>query len=283
MHRPQTIFRLLPVAVGIGMLLSWAPAPAMGREDESQTKIEIGTTFALNSTVLRTARNVNVCLPLSYESSEENFPVVYLIDGGVQQDLLPVAGFGALATLSGQYEEFILVGVETLNRRYELTTPSKEPYDLSVIPTNGGAGNFRRFLVNEVQPFVDARFRTSGETAVLGESLAGLFIVDTFLHEPKSFDHYIAVSPSVWWKGGALARASADLLTAPGFPDACSLYLTVADEIDIKTPLAQIVSALEDHAPTGLTWWYEPLPTEHHNTIYHPATLDALRRIFAPE
>ncbi|MFT7478635.1 MAG: putative alpha/beta superfamily hydrolase, partial [Gammaproteobacteria bacterium] len=224
-----------------------------------------------------------VCLPLGYEDGDTSYPVVYLLDGGVQQDLLPVAGFAALATLSGQYEEFILVGVETINRSLELTTPSEVPYDLEVIPLNGDALKFRRFVVDEVQPFIDARFRTSHETAVLGESLAGLFIVETFLRAPESFDHYIAVSPSVWWEGKALARAAADLLAAPGFPTDRSLYLTVADEVDIKPPLTEIVSALTDHAPAGLTWWYEPLPNEHHHTIYHPATLDALRRIFAPE
>jgi len=57
----------------------------------------IGTGFPLESGVLGQTRTINVCLPAGYEHRDEAFPVLYLIDGGVQQDLVPVAGFGALA------------------------------------------------------------------------------------------------------------------------------------------------------------------------------------------
>ena len=57
---------------------------------------------------------------------------------------------------------------------------------------------------------IEARYRTSGESAVLGESLAGLFITETFLKEPAAFDHYIAVSPSMWWGGQELGQRGVD-------------------------------------------------------------------------
>jgi hypothetical protein len=42
----------------------------------------------------------------------------------------------------------------------------------------------RRFLRDESMPEVKSRYRTTKETAIIGESLAGLFVVDTFLLEP---------------------------------------------------------------------------------------------------
>jgi len=192
-----------------------------------------------------------------------------------------VAGFAALATLSGQYEEFILVGVETAERHFELTPPSELAYDLEQIPHNGGAEAFRLFIVEEVQPLIDSRYRTSGETAVLGESLAGLFIVHSFLTVPQSFDHYIAVSPSLWWQDGELAASAGQYLRAADFPEARSLFLTVADEADILHATKPLVDSLESSAPEQLRWWFQPMPEEHHHTIYHPATLNALRLIFA--
>lgn len=254
------------------------PPPLAGAAD-----IVIGTSFPLESEVLGQTRTINVCLPSGYADRSEAFPVLYLLDGGVQQDLLPVTGFGALATLSGQYEEFIVVGIQTDDRRYELTSPSALPYDLWQIPNNGGAEQFRHFITEEVQPWVDQRYRTTGETAVLGESLAGLFIVDTFLRAPASFDHYLAVSPSLWWEGQALAQSAAERFETGDLYAGRSLYLTVADETDILAAIEHLIIALEEHAPEQLTWWFEPLPEEHHNTIYHPATLTALRRIFGPE
>ncbi len=248
-----------------------------------QVDIVVGTRLPLDSKILGETRELSVYLPWNYEQRNEHFPVVYLIDGGAEQDFLPVAGLAALATLSAQYREFIVVGVKTNDRYYELTTPSELDYDRRQIPNNGGADDFRRFIAEEVQPFIDARYRSSGESAVLGESLAGLFIVDTFLRAPETFDHYIAVSPSLWWAGEALARSAPERLAAPDFPADRSLYLTVADEQDIQAGLEPLVAALAAGAPASLQWWFEPKPDEHHNTIYHPATVEALRLIFPPE
>ena len=198
-----------------GLLAACAtPPPPPPPVLEGATDIVLGVGYPLESEVLGETRTVNVCLPLGYDQRDEAFPVLYLIDGGVQQDLIPVAGFGALATLTAQYSEFIVVGIETRDRRFELTSPSTVPYDLWQIPRNGGAEQFRDFITAEVQPWIDQRYRTTGETAVLGESLAGLFIVDTFMHAPASFDHYIAVSPSLWWRDQALARSAAAIRVA---------------------------------------------------------------------
>ncbi|KIG16648.1 hypothetical protein DB30_04267 [Enhygromyxa salina] len=72
-------------------------------------------------------------------------------------------------------------------------------------------------------------------------------------------------------------------LQTEGFAAERSLYLSVADEVDIVESLRPLVAALDAHAPDDLTWWFEPMPDEHHHTIYHPATLRALRLIFGDD
>ncbi|MBF0664738.1 MAG: alpha/beta hydrolase, partial [Brevundimonas sp.] len=132
----------------------------------------------------------------------------------------------------------------------------------------------------EVQPFVEGRFRTSGETALMGESLAGLFVVETVLKAPEMFDHYVAVSPSLWWDGGRLARqAGAHLRDHSNDPR--TLILTLGDEGELmEAPMAALVANLRDHALPGLDWSYTPRPDESHATIYHGAALEAFRRLF---
>jgi hypothetical protein len=55
------------------------------------------------STVFDTTRTVNVFLPAGYATHDEPLPVLYLVDGGVRQDFIPLAGRAPLATLAGQY------------------------------------------------------------------------------------------------------------------------------------------------------------------------------------
>jgi len=253
------------------------PPPVVG-----ETDLVAGTSFPLASEIYGTARTINVYLPDGYGRNNDRYPVLYLVDGGFHQDYLPMAGMAALATLSGQYRAFILVGVQSENRQLELTAASTIPEDLEYLPVNGGAAEFRRHLADEVKPFIAANYRTSGEDAIIGESLAALFITETFLRAPHSFDHYIAVSPSLWWRDMGLSREAASLLQAESFPNDRSYYLTVADEGGMMIEsVERLAAALENHAPDGLNWWYEPMPDEHHHTIYNPATLRALRHIFA--
>jgi predicted alpha/beta superfamily hydrolase len=270
-------------AISLG-LAACQPAAAPAPDAPGETPITIGTRIVMDSPIYGTTRTITVSLPASYADGDgRGYPVLYVVDGGAQQDFVPMAGMAALAGLTRQYREFILVGVQTENRQVELTAPSDLAEDLRWIPQNGGAAQFRQHLMDEVKPWIEARYRTSGEDAIIGESLAGLFITETFLRAPDSFDHYIAVSPSLWWRHEGLSHEAADLLAAGDFAGR-SIYLTVADEGgDMQTSMDRLVAALEAGAPDDLVWWYDPMPNEHHNTIYNPAALQALRLTFEPE
>ena len=127
---------------------------------------------------------------------------------------------------------------------------------------------------------MEARYRTMGGGALIGESLAGLFTAETFLRTPQSFDDYIAISPSVWWDEGALAKASPADLERPGFVGK-RLYLSVGDEgAEMQDGVNRIVAALKAQPAGAPAWRYEPKPEERHDSIYHPAALSALRWLY---
>jgi predicted alpha/beta superfamily hydrolase len=269
-------------SVLIALSLLCAAASACSATETPRDLVS-GREFTLDSAVYGGPRKVCVRLPLGYDEDDRSFPVLYVVDGGFAQDFPPLAGMAALAGLTGQFRRFILVGVQTDNRYHELTVRSTVEEDLELNPDCGGAADFRRFLREEVLPWTRANFRTNGEAAVIGESLAGLFILETFLREPDLFTHYLAVSPSLWWRDMALSREAGDLLQAPGFAADRSLYMTLASEGGtMKDGVDRVVQALTDHAPAGLRWWYDPMPDEAHHTVYNPAVLRALRWVFAP-
>jgi len=226
-------------------------------------------------------REINVWLPPGYAESGQTYPVLYVLDGGQDQDFHHISGIAQLGTIVGTTRDVIVVGVASVDRRNELALPTEDAELIARYPTQGHSDRFRRFIGEEVQPFIESRLRTSGEAALMGESLAGLFVVETFLKEPQMFDAYVAVSPSLWWDGGRLARQSGAHLRDHS-NDPRTLILTLGDEGEMmQAPMDVLTANLRDHALPGVTWDFTPRPNESHATIYHGAALDAFRRLYA--
>lgn len=121
------------------------------------------------------------------------------------------------------------------------------------------------------------RFRT----AIIGESLAGLFVLETFFLEPGLFDIYIALSPSLYWNDMALVRGAGERLKALHSPEITLYFATAADD-DIDDAGNKLAEALRTHAPSSLKWHYEPRPDLLHSTIYRGASPGLLRKILGP-
>lgn len=261
---------LTPLSVGAAQPLALAAGDP----------IQFGTAYTLDSVVLKEKRHLNILLPASYADGKRSYPVLYLIDGGVKEDWFHIAGLVQLGELNGVTQEVILVGIEGTDRKRDLTSPSQDPLDIKELPTHGGADNFRSFLSTELKPFIEANFRTNAETGVIGESLAGLFIVETFLRQPGMFTHSIAISPSMWWNKQALSYQAADLVKAQK-PGQRSLHLAIGNEgAGMRDGLQRVIAALKAGASAGVTWDFHDMPAEDHHSIYHPAALPALRAAF---
>lgn len=257
----------------LALLLALLPLPALAQP--AGTSIVIGQSYKLPSTTMEAARTINVWLPPGYEKGTQRYPVLYLLDGGVDQDFHHISGLAQLGTIVGTTRDVIVVGIETVDRRNELAFPIVTDAKLKAdYPTAGQSERFRRFIADEVKPWVEKTYRTSGENALIGESLAGLFVVETMLRAPGLFDTHIAISPSLWWDNEALVKAAPALLPrARG-----RLWLTVADEQGMG--VAPFAKLLKERAPAGLVWSYAPRPDEAHATIYHGAALAAIRQLF---
>ncbi|HEX8643278.1 MAG TPA: alpha/beta hydrolase-fold protein [Allosphingosinicella sp.] len=260
-----------------------AAAPASAQPPAAEgTPIVTGTSYAIASRHLGGRRTINIRLPAGYERQpQRRWPVLYLLDGGVEQDFPHIAGIAQHADISWTFEPFILVGIESQRRPFELTFPATDERYGEVQRPNGGADAMRAFLREEVRPFVEGRVRASGEDIVMGESLAGLFVVETLLRAPDLFDSWIAISPSLWWnRGSLLAEAPALLPRHDARPR--RLYLTVANEGGThRSAIDGFVAALDAHAPAGLDWRFvDRSAAETHGSIYHAAALDALRGLY---
>lgn len=258
----------------LALTVHGAPAPAK--------PLVLGETFTIQSAVLKEERRINVYLPASYSSSPDvRVPVLYMPDGGMAEDFLHVAGLLQVLTGNGTMRPFMLVGIENTERRRDLTGPTENAQDKKIAPRVGGSAGFRAFLRDELFPQVEKRYRTTAERAIVGESLAGLFVVETLLLEPSLFDTYVAFDPSLWWNDGKLVDAAKSARSAKWSQK--TLFIATSDEPGIVAPAQRFVALLRAGDGPGPRLLYEPMPEEKHSTIYHPAALRAFRALFPVE
>ena len=249
----------------------------------SQTQpLVIGETFTLDSKALGETRRINIYLPPSYIANPSvRLPVLYMPDGGLTEDFLHVAGLVQVSVGNDTMRPFLLVGIENTQRRRDLTGPTENSEDRKIATQVGGSAAFRKFLREELMPQITANYRTTGETAIVGESLAGLFVIETFLLEPKLYDTYIAFDPSLWWNHQALVNAAEEQLRTWSAGEK-TLYFATSSDVSPADGPQRLAEMLGRVAQPTVHWYYEKLPAEKHSTIYHPAALQAFRKLFKP-
>ncbi|AKQ63924.1 putative esterase [Myxococcus hansupus] len=239
-------------------------------------------TFTLDSAKLKEPRPINVYLPPGYAASgDTRFPVLYMPDGGLKEDFPHLATTVDTAIRAGELRPVIIVGIENTVRRRDMTGPTTVATDLEVAPVTGGSATFRAFIHEELMPEVERRYRVTQERAIIGESLAGYFIVETFFLQPDLFDTYLALSPSLWWNAESLVNGAGEWLAT--HPDLrAGIYLSSADETDIGPAVARLQESLRANAPAGLKWEVEPRPDLRHDNIYRQSSPGVLRKWLPP-
>lgn len=167
------------------------------------------------SQFLQHPRTIIVYLPPDYASApERHYPVLYMHDG---QNLFDQAtGFmgqewqvdetAQKLITQGKLEPLIIVGIyNTGEQRIHEYTPTYDERKKA----GGLAGLYGRFLVEELRPFIDKRYRTQREpwnTGLGGSSLGGLVTLHLGLGYPHVFGKLLVMSPSVWWDHGVILR-----------------------------------------------------------------------------
>ncbi|RPD96201.1 alpha/beta hydrolase [Aureibaculum marinum] len=220
-------------------------------------------------------RVINIWTPPNYNNSTDSFPVLYMPDGGIKEDFPHIANTLNKLLSESKIPPMVLVGIENTERGRDLTGFSEAEYDKQFCPVTDGAKNFRAFISEELIPEINRKYRTNSRKGIIGESLAGLFVMETFFTKPNTFDFYIAMDPSLWWNNHYLAKNADSLLSK--FPDKnLKLWFTGSSAEDISKFTKSVEKTLKTSAPPKLTWKYSDKPNEKHNTIFRATKENAL-------
>jgi enterochelin esterase-like enzyme len=179
------------------MAIMGGPTLLFGGRDRDRVVVE--RLPPLESRLLGEPRLIDVYLPRAYRTDTlRTYPVLYANDG---QDMEAVDLAGALDSLqrAGHLAPLIVVAVHATERVLD--------YGTAYIPNAQGLGaradRYGQFLLTEVMPLIEARYRTRpgpASTAIMGWSLGGLSAFDLAWRHPERFSAVGAFSGSFWWR-----------------------------------------------------------------------------------
>ncbi len=167
----------------------------------------IGERLEYHSNVLNEDRMLNIYLPYGYSvDSAKTYPVIYLLDGSIDEDFLHIAGLVQFASYPwiNMIQESIVVGIENVDRKRDFCFPTTIAQDKIDFPTTGESEAFMTFIETELQPYINTAYKVTAEKTIIGQSLGGLLATEILAKKPDLFDNYIIVSPSLWWDNQSL-------------------------------------------------------------------------------
>lgn len=261
-------------------------------KQNTEKEIVIGVVDSLYSEVLKEQREIWIQAPKNFES-DKKYPVIYVLDAN-KNFYSVTAILKRLAPLT--MPQSIIVGITNTDRTRDFTPTNVSFQRGRKSETSGGAGNFIKFLDQELKPYINNKYPTENLNTIFGHSTGGLFVLYTFLNYENVFDNYLAIDPSLWWDKENLVKSaeekisSKDLKTKP-------LYVAVANSIgaamdtikvrkDKSVPTQQIRANLNFHDilvkhKSKLDFKWDYFKDEDHGGVVIPAQYNGLRALFS--
>ena len=245
----------------------------------NKTPFSIGETIEIHSKTLDENRILNIYLPNGYaQDSIKKYPVIYLLDGSVDEDFIHIAGivqFGSFSWIN-MLPESIVVGISNIDRKRDFTFPTNNKRDKKDFPTTGSSKNFINFIEDELIPFIDTNYKTNPIKTIIGQSLGGLLATEILFKNSNLFDNYILISPSLWWDDESLLKYK--LLKTQKNK---SIYIGVGKEGEIMERTAkELYEKLNPFYNNNTNLFFNFFEKQNHGDALHLAVYDAFKKIF---
>ena len=227
--------------------------------DTDHTVVGVLEIVPFTSKVLHNTRMLRVWLPANYASprnAHRSYPVLYLHDG---QNLFDdaTANFGewhvdeTVEHLVGSFKiaPMIVVGIDNArDKRGSEYLPYYDPHNKQYgtpDEKNLRGKDYATFLLTEVMPFVEKKYRVSrgaANTGIGGSSYGGVISLYTVLQHPGIFGHVLVESPVLGVGDGQLLK---DAEQAKQLPQKMFLAMGTSETHDSEYN-AQLVKSLEE-------------------------------------
>jgi len=260
---------------------------------------KVGVVDSLYSQILNEYRKIYVQIPSSFiPSKNQKYPVAFIIDG---ETLLPTVNDVQNYYSGGFTPEMVLVGIaNNKNRVRDLTTSTITcKYGMPFNEKNGEANSFRKFIQNELIPFVEIKYPVTDYRTLIGHSYGGLFTIYTLLYHPNLFDNYLAIDPSLDWDNQKLLKNSQEQLSRNKYHGK-ALFMSLSGQLHMQNSAITLENVMQDttdytvfsrsniafsnlikqNKDNGLSYKWKFYPNDIHGTIPFPSIMEGLIILF---
>jgi len=235
-------------------------------------KYVIGKQLTIHSEILDQDRKLIVHLPIGYDVTSTEYPVLYLLDGGYH--FHHTTGITQFLSGLGKMPQTIVVAIQNIDRNKDfLPTHIENP------PTSGGGKTFLEFIQTELLPYIDENYRTAPYRILVGHSFGGTFAMYAFLEKSALFNAYIAISPYLHWDNDfLLTKAETALLKK--YDNNTFFYMTLGDEPPYIPTIDKFVALIDSTSPENLDFSFTHMIEENHGTAPHRSIYNGLETLF---
>ena len=289
----QVIMRLL-------ILLFLIQINLVGQESANVNKISIGETFDIQSSILKESREIYIYQPQGLWGMDENMdnlPVIYVLDAESQfNHTAATVDFLSIATNGNDFmPRCIVVGISNVdfNTRSRDLTPMED----QIFEVSGGGLNFLNFITEELIPYIDSNYPTSGHRTIIGHSLGGLITFEALLRKRDYFANYIAIDPAFGIANESYLNEVIDTLNQSDLSTE-NVFFAIANNIPSILNSEDIMSDTSDYIRFNTipnqkfrnslesNDWNVNLnikyyPKENHFSVPHKSTHDGLRELYS--
>jgi len=268
-------------------------------QGNQQFLYKVGVVDSLHSEILNESRDIYIQIPDSYNlDNERRYPVAYILDGEVY---LPTVSIVHDFYSGGFMPEMVLIGISnSKNRTRDLTTSTiTSKYGMPFNEENGKAGNFMKFIEEELIPYVENNYPVTNYRTLIGHSYGGLLSIYSLIGHPQLFANYISIDPSLDWDNQKLLKQAKEELSKNDFTGKY-LYMSLSGQLHMQNPEITIDNVMQDtteftlfarsnimfsnlieeNTENGLSFKWQFYPEDLHGTISLPSITDGLLSLF---
>lgn len=220
----------------------------------------LGELNVLHSAALKQQRSVQIYLPPTYHQSDKQYPVLYVLDG--QWHFTNAVAIQHALKVPSVLPEMIIVGIVNHKTKRRSMLGSQ-------------AQAFKQYLMQELIPFIDKKYRTSNERLIFGWEMGAFFASDIFFSKKMHFNGAILAS------GGEASKEAIEQFNQTHGASTKYLYIAGSQKdvysIDHTEMLA---SNLSTFAKGNLSWKYQLFNDETHGSLPYVAMYQGLMHYY---